>query len=304
MSPKKMRIQCAAMIFTDYRIAPDSFLKATRFYQVRDHLIYIRAVIICTTLHDQMVIKSHGRHLEFLCFLACLWTMHTRGHLKGKPPPLRFHDFCHSSLLHSVCDLKATQMQHSLFQELMLYLSKMGHKTMKTMKIICCGKVESAVDDSNQTDFSYKNLYNQARWGRPKTVDSKSQRQNPASSTWRVSGKFGISQSHVVCYLHNLSKNIRNSQTIVTANRLKSQNGTLFSHVWRRGRLAFDPLQNKSCSEFFSQACKNWHITWGNNLGPDWPPLAKGSQISHYHTPTRPLNFFPLDNRRIWAYRF
>ena len=90
----------------------------------------------------------------------------------------------------------------------------------------------------------------------------------------------------------------------VTANWLKSHNGTLFSHVWRRGRLALDPLQNKSCSEFFSQAYKNWHITWGNNLGPDWPPLAKGSQISHYHTPTRPLNFFPLDNRRIWAYRF
>ena len=31
--------------------------------------------------------------------------------------------------------------------------------------------------------------------------------------------------------------------TIVTANWLKSQNGTLFLHVWRRGRLALDPLQ-------------------------------------------------------------
>ena len=29
----------------------------------------------------------------------------------------------------------------------------------------------------------------------------------------------------------------------VTANWLKSLNGTLFSHVWRRGRLALDPLQ-------------------------------------------------------------
>ena len=29
---------------------------------------------------------------------------------------------------------------------------------------------------------------------------------------------------------------------IVTANSLKSQNGNLFSHVWRRGRLALDPL--------------------------------------------------------------
>ena len=56
-------------------------------------------------------------------------------------------------------------------------------------------------------------------------------------------------------------------------------------------------------SEFFSQAYKNWHFTWGINLEPDWPPLAKGFQISHYHTPTRPLNFFPLDNRRLRAYR-
>ena len=29
----------------------------------------------------------------------------------------------------------------------------------------------------------------------------------------------------------------------VTANWLKSLNGTLFSHVWRRGGLALDPLQ-------------------------------------------------------------
>ena len=75
---------------------------------------------------------------------------------------------------------------------------------------------------------------------------------------------------------------------IVTRNCLISHYGTLFSHVWRRGRLALDPLQNKSCSEFFSQADKNWHITWGNNLGPDWPPLARGSK---FHT--RQLSSFP-----------
>ena len=80
----------------------------------------------------------------------------------------------------------------------------------------------------------------------------------------------------------------------VTANWLKSQNGTLFSHVWRRGRLALDPLQNKSCSEFFSQADKNWHITWGNNLGPDWPPLARGSK---FHTITHPPGRFLLSPR-------
>ena len=68
-------------------ISSHSFLKSTHFYQVGDHLICIWAVIIYATLRDQMVIKSRGRHLEFLCFPACLWTMHTRGHLKGKPPP-------------------------------------------------------------------------------------------------------------------------------------------------------------------------------------------------------------------------
>ena len=83
---------------------------------------------------------------------------------------------------------------------------------------------------------------------------------------------------------------------IVTTNWLKSQNGTLFSHVWRRGRLALDPLQNKSCSEFFSQADKNWHITWGNNLGPDWPPLARGSK---FHTITHPPGSF-LPSPRQW----
>ena len=60
----------------------DSFLKATRFYQVEDHLICIRAVIICVTLRDQMVIKSRRRHLEFLRFPAWFWT---QDRLKGNP---------------------------------------------------------------------------------------------------------------------------------------------------------------------------------------------------------------------------
>ena len=85
---KKTRILRATMISTNSHIALSSFLKATRFYQVGDHLICIRAVIICATLRDQMVIKSRGPHLEFLRFLAWLWTMHTRGRLKGKLPPL------------------------------------------------------------------------------------------------------------------------------------------------------------------------------------------------------------------------
>ena len=46
-------------------------------------------------------------------------------------------------------------------------------------------------------------------------------------------------------------------------------------------------------SQFFSQAYKNWHIMWGINLGPDWPPLARGSKFHTIHTPTWPLNFLP-----------
>ena len=37
---------------------------------------------------------------------------------------------------------------------------------------------------------------------------------------------------------------------------------------------------------------------WGINLGPDRPPLARGSKFHIIHTPTRPLSFLPLDNGR------
>ena len=58
------------------------------------------------------------------------------------------------------------------------------------------------------------------------------------------------------------------------------------------------PYRISPRSEFFSQAYKTWHIPWGINLGPDWPPLARGSKFHTIHTPTRPLSFLPLDNRR------
>ena len=45
------------------------------------------------------------------------------------------------------------------------------------------------------------------------------------------------------------------------------------------------PYRISPRSEFFSQAYKNWHITWGINLEPDWLPLAKGSK---FHTITHP----------------
>ena len=50
------------------------------------------------------------------------------------------------ALLHSICDLKATQMNvpHSLIQKLMLYKFKLGQNTAETTKNICCAKCEGA----------------------------------------------------------------------------------------------------------------------------------------------------------------
>ena len=82
-------------------------------------------------------------------------------------------------------------------------------------------KSDGAVDHSTVTKWSKKfhsscmYLDNQARSGRPKTVDSKVLLQanevNPASSILRVSGELSISQSRVVYYLHSFSKNIDSS---------------------------------------------------------------------------------------------
>ena len=80
---------------------------------------------------------------------------------------------------------------------------------------------------------------------------------------------------------------------IVTANWLKSQNGTLFRTCEDGVGWHLIPYRISPRSEFFSQAYKTWHITWGINLGPDWPPLARGSKFHTIHTPTRSLNSFP-----------
>ena len=58
----------------------------------------------------------------------------------------------------------------------------------------------------------------------------------------------------------------------------------------------WSPYRISPRSEFFSQAYENWHITWGNNLGPDWPPLARGSK---FHTITHPPGCF-LPSPREW----
>ena len=84
------------------------------------------------------------------------------------------------ALLHSKCNLKAAQMnvQHSLIRELMVYKFELSHKNVETIKNICCAKGEAEVDLSTVTRWfmkfysGCKNLDDQARLSRPKTVDS------------------------------------------------------------------------------------------------------------------------------------
>ena len=79
---------------------------------------------------------------------------------------------------------------------------------------------------------------------------------------------------------------------------LLCQNGILFHTCEDGAGWHLIPYRISPRSEFFSQAYKTWHITWGINLGPDWPPLARGSKFHTIHTPTKATKLPPLDNRR------
>ena len=59
----------------------------------------------------------------------------------------------------------------------------------------------------------------------------------------------------------------------------------IFPHVWNRGSLALDPSQNKFQLRFLLRAHGGLADNVGVNLGLNWPPLARGFQISRY-TPT------------------
>ena len=77
--------------------------------------------------------------------------------------------------------MKATQMnmQHSLIWELMFYKLELGHNAAEAIKNICYAKSEGKVDHSTliwwfkKFPSDCKKLTDQARSGRPKTVDSK-----------------------------------------------------------------------------------------------------------------------------------
>ena len=70
--------------------------------------------------------------------------------------------------------------------------------------------------------------------------------------------------------------------------------GVYFSHVWSRGSLALDPLQNKFQLRFLLWAHGELADNVGVNLGLDWPPLARGFQTSCYTHPPDHFVFLPL----------
>ena len=89
----------------------------------------------------------------------------------------------------------------------MLYEFELSHNTAEAAKNFSCTKGEEAVTRwLKKICLSYKNLNDQSRSSRPRTVNSEAVLQaidaNSASSTRRVSGEFSISQSSVVCQLH------------------------------------------------------------------------------------------------------
>ena len=79
---------------------------------------------------------------------------------------------------------------------------KQNHNAIEIAQTIYYVKDESAVNHSTVKRWfkkfrpGYKNLDNQAKSGRPKTVDSvvvlKAMEANSTSSTWRLSGELGI----------------------------------------------------------------------------------------------------------------
>ena len=95
----------------------------------------------------------------------------------------------------------------------MLYEFNVSHNTTEATKISCCMKRDSIASRSFKKFLSgCKNLNDQTRSGRPKTVNSEAIaiEANLASCTWDISSKLGISYnpSSVIHHLHDHDKNI------------------------------------------------------------------------------------------------
>ena len=110
-------------------------------------------------------------------------------------------------------------MWRSLIRDFILYEFELGHNIVEATKNVCCAKTKGAVDRSTVTRWfnkfcsGWKNVDNQARLSRAKTVDSeavlKAIEADPGISTRGISGKLSISQSIVVHHLSDISKSIQ-----------------------------------------------------------------------------------------------
>ena len=84
-------------------------------------------------------------------------------------------------------------MCNGLIWKLIFYKFELGHNVTEAIKTLCCAKGESKVDNSTVVRWLEKfgkngnNLNDQAKSGKPKTMDSKAVHQtieaNPASRT-------------------------------------------------------------------------------------------------------------------------
>ena len=123
--------------------------------------------------------------------------------------------WCTDTLLHTMRDLKVKQMnmQHSLIWKLILYTFELSHNTTDATKNICGAKCEGKVDHPTVNIDSVmkfhpdcKNLNEQSSLDKLKTINSEAIEVNLVSQTQKISGELSISQSSVVCYLHDLGK--------------------------------------------------------------------------------------------------
>ena len=127
----------------------------------------------------------------------------------------------HYESLHSMCDLKAAQInvQCSLNWEFMLYKFEQSHNAVEATKNVCCAKSESTVDHSKVIRWfkkfcsGCKNVDAQLKSGRSKIMDFKAVLQvieaNLVSSTWRLFGLFSILQFSLVHHLYGSNGNER-----------------------------------------------------------------------------------------------
>ena len=92
-------------------------------------------------------------------------------------------------------------MQSDLIEKLMPYNFKLGHNTWKQPKIFVLPKGKSAVNHSTETRWfkkfcsGCKNLDDEARSGRPKTMNSEAILQTIEANTASSTQRFIISQS-------------------------------------------------------------------------------------------------------------